>query len=78
MRLGAYDAYSGTIAAAPALMAPPPGFDPTAHRVRDRALRPPEPSKWRRHGPHLRTLAVAIVLTAAAASAGMLIALMGA
>ena len=59
-------------------MALPPGFDPTAHRVHDRASRPPEPSNWRRHGPYLRTLAVAIVLTAAAASAGMLIALMGA
>ena len=77
MRRGAYDAYSGTIAAAPAPMAPPPGFDPTAHRVHDRASRPPEPSNWRRHGPYLRTLAVAIVLTAAAASAGMLMALMG-
>ena len=77
MRLGAYDAYSGTIAAAPALMAPPPGFDPTAHRVHDRSSRPPEPSNWRRHGPHLRTLAVAVVLTAAAASAGLLMALMG-
>jgi hypothetical protein len=77
MRLGAYDAYSGTIAAAPAPMAPPPGFDPTAHRVPDRVSRPPEPSNWRRHRPYLRTLAVAIVLTAAAASAGMLMALMG-
>ena len=58
-------------------MALPPGFDPTSHRVHDRASRPPEPSDWRRHGPHLRMLAVAIVLTAAAASAGMLMALMG-
>ena len=58
-------------------MALPPGFDPTAHRVHDRASRPPEPSNWRRHGPYLRTLAVAIVLTAAAASAGLLMALMG-
>jgi len=58
-------------------MAPPPGFDPTAHRAHGRASRPPEPSNWRRHGPYLRTLAVAIVLTAAAASAGMLMALMG-
>ena len=58
-------------------MARPPGFDPTAHRVHDRASRPPKPSNWRRHGPYLRTLAVAIVLTAAAASAGMLMALMG-
>ena len=58
-------------------MALPPGFDPTAHRVHDRASRPPEPSNWRRHGPYLRTLAVAIVLAAAAASAGMLMALMG-
>jgi hypothetical protein len=35
------------------------------------------PSSWRRHGPHLRMLAVAIVLTAAAASAGLLMALIG-
>ena len=41
------------------------------------ASRPPEPSNWHRHGPHLRMLAVAIVLTVAAASAGMLMALMG-
>jgi len=59
-------------------MAPPPGFDPTTHRVHGRASRPPEPSNWRRHWPYLRTLAVALVLTAAAASAGMLMALMGA
>ena len=58
-------------------MALPPGFDPTTHRVDDRVSRPPERSNWRRHGPYLRTLAVAIVLTAAAASAGMLMALMG-
>ena len=58
-------------------MALPPDVDPTAHRVHDRVSRPPEPSNWRRHGPYLRTLAVAIVLTAAAASAGMLMALMG-
>ena len=58
-------------------MALPPGFDPTAHRVHDRASRAPEPSNWRRHGPYLRTLAVAIVLTAATASAGLLMALMG-
>jgi len=58
-------------------MALPPDFDPTMHRVRDRMSRPPEPSHWRRHGPYLRTLAVALVLTAAAASAGMLMALMG-
>jgi len=58
-------------------MAPPPGFDPTTHRVHGRASRPPEPSNWRRHWPYLRTLAVALVLTAAAASAGMLMALMG-
>ena len=59
-------------------MALPPGFDPNAqHRVHDRVPRPPEPSNWRRHGPYLRTLAVALVLTAAAASAGMLMALMG-
>ena len=58
-------------------MALRPGFNPTAHRVHDRVSRPPEPSKWRRHGPYLRILAVALVLTAAAASAGMLIALMG-
>jgi hypothetical protein len=58
-------------------MARPPGFDPTAHRVHDRASPPPARSNWRRHGPHLRTLAVAIVLTAAAASAGLLMALMG-
>ena len=75
-RVGA--AYRGTIAAAAAPMAPPPSFDPTAHRVHDRASRSPEPSNWRRYGPYLRTLAVAIVLTAAAASAGMLMALMGA
>jgi len=56
-------------------MAPPPGFDPTAHRVLDRASRAPRPSNWRRHGPYFRTLAVAIVLTAAAASTGMLMAL---
>ena len=54
-------------------MALPPGFDPK----HDRASRPPEPSNWRRHGPYLRTLAVAIVLTTAAASAWMLMALMG-
>jgi hypothetical protein len=58
-------------------MALPPGFDPTAHRVHDRVSPPPERSNWRRHGPYLRTLAVAIVLTTAAASAGMLMALMG-
>jgi len=59
-------------------MALPPGSDPTAaHRVHDRVSPPPEPSNWRRHGPYLRTLAVALVLTAAAASAGMLMALMG-
>jgi len=38
---------------------------------------PPQPSNWRRHGPNLRMLAVAIVLTTAAASAGMLMALLG-
>ena len=74
--LRACDACSGTILP-PAPVAPPPGFDPTAHRAHGRASRPPEPSNWRRHGPYLRTLAVAIVLTAAAASAGMLMALMG-
>jgi len=58
-------------------MALPPGFDPTAHRVHGRVSRPPERSNWRRHGPHLRTLAAAVVLTAAAASAGILMALMG-
>jgi hypothetical protein len=58
-------------------MALPPDFDRTAHRVHDRVSRQPEPSNWRRHGPYLRTLAVALVLTAAAASAGMLMALMG-
>ena len=58
-------------------MALPPGFDPNAHRVHDRVSPPPEPSNWRRHGPRVRMLAVAIVLTAAAASAGMLMALMG-
>jgi len=59
-------------------MALPPGSDPTAsHRVHDRVSPPPEPSNWRRHGPYLRTLAVALVLTVAAASAGMLMALMG-
>ena len=58
-------------------MALPPDSDPTAHRVHDRASRLPEPSNWRLHGPYLRTLAVAIVLTAATASAGMLMALMG-
>jgi len=57
-------------------MAPPPDFDP-AHRKHRRTARPPEPSSWRRHGSHLRTLAVAVVLTAAAASAGLLMALMG-
>jgi hypothetical protein len=62
---------------------PAPGSEPTAaHRVQDRVSRSPEPSSpepsnWRRHGPYLRTLAVALVLTAAAASAGMLMALMG-
>jgi len=55
----------------------PPGFDPAAHGVHDRLPSAPEPSKWRRHGPYLRTLAVALVLTAAAASAGLLMALMG-
>jgi len=55
----------------------PPGSNPSKHRVHDRVSRPPEPSNWRRHGPYLRTLAVALVLTAAAASAGMLMALMG-
>jgi len=54
----------------------PPGLDPTAHRVHDRVSPPPEPSNWRRRGPYLRTLAVALVLTTAAASAGMLMALM--
>ena len=58
-------------------VSPPPRFDPAEHRVHDRVSRPPEPSNWRRHGPYLRTLAVALVLTAAAASAGMLMALMG-
>jgi hypothetical protein len=58
-------------------MALPPGFDRNAHRAHDRVSRPPERSNWRRHGPYLRTLAVALVLTAAAASAGMLMALMG-
>jgi len=58
-------------------MALPPRFDPTSRRVHDRVSPPPEPSNWRRHGPYLRTLAVALVLTAAAASAGMLMALMG-
>jgi len=58
-------------------MIPPPDSDPTAHRVHERALRPPEPSNWRRHGPYLRALAVAMVLTVAAASAGMLMALLG-
>ena len=58
-------------------MALPPGFDPTTHRVHGRVSPPPEPSNWRRHGPYLRTLAVALVLTVAAASAGMLMALMG-
>jgi len=58
-------------------MALPPRLDPTAHRVPDRVSRPPRASPWRRHGPYLRTLAVALVLTAAAASAGMLMALMG-
>jgi len=58
-------------------MALPPGFDPTPQGVHDRVSHPPEPSNWRRHGPYLRTLAVALVLTAAAASAGILLALMG-
>jgi len=58
-------------------VSPPPRFDPAEHRVHDRVSRPSEPSNWRRHGPYLRTLAVALVLTAAAASAGMLMALMG-
>jgi len=58
-------------------MASPPDFDPTRHRVHEHAVRPLERSQWRRHGPYLRTLAVAMVLTVAAASAGMLMALMG-
>lgn len=58
-------------------MTQPPGFDPDARRVHDRMSHPPAPSSPRRHGPYLRTLAVALVLTAAAASAGMLMALMG-
>jgi len=58
-------------------MAPPPVFDPSAHRARHRAAQPPETANRRRHGPYLRTLAVAVVLTAAAASAGLLMALMG-
>jgi len=57
-------------------MALPPGFDPTAHRVHDRAAHPPELSKWRRHGPYLRTLAVAIVLRRGRLC-GMLMALTG-
>jgi hypothetical protein len=58
-------------------MALPPGIDPAAHRVHDRVSSAPEASNWRRHGPYLRTLAVALVLTAAAASAGLLMALLG-
>jgi len=58
-------------------MAPPPGFDPDAQRAHEGKLRPPVPSTWRRHAPYLRTLAVVMVLTVAAASAGMLMALMG-
>jgi len=58
-------------------MAPPP-VDSHAHPGQSQARRvPPERSNWRRHGAQLRMLAVAIVLTAAAASAGMLMALMG-
>ena len=58
-------------------MAPPP-IDSRAHSGHGHAPRvPPEPSNWRRHGPRWRMLAVAIVFTAAAASAGMLMALMG-
>jgi len=58
-------------------MALPPDSNSTAHRAHGRVSPPPAPSNWRRHGPYLRTLAVALVLTAAAASAGMLMALMG-
>ena len=58
-------------------MAPPHG-DSHTHLGHGPVRRvPPERSNWRRHGPHLRMLAVATVLTAAAASAGMLMALMG-
>ena len=56
----------------------PPLIDSHAHPGDDHARRvPSEPSNWHRHGQHLRMLAVAIVLTVAAASAGMLMALMG-
>ena len=56
----------------------PPHVDSHVHPGHGHARRvPPERPNWRRHGPHLRMLAVAIVLTAAAASAGMLMALMG-
>ena len=66
-----------TTAAATARMAPTPGSDPTVLRADDRASRRREPSSWWRHRPYLRTLSVAIVLTVAAASAGMLMAFMG-
>jgi hypothetical protein len=57
----------------------PPFVDSHAHPGHGESSRlPPEPTRWHRHGPNLRMLAVAIVLTAAAASAGMLMALMGA
>lgn len=74
---GAEEAYSEHRTCVLPVMAPPPPVDSHPHSGHGLALRPSEPANWRHHGPRLRMLAVAIVLTVAAASAGLLMALMG-
>lgn len=54
----------------------PPPFHSAADPAQGRDVHAPELSKWR-HGPFIRTLVVAVVLAGAAASAGMLMALLG-